>query len=468
MSEIFIGFFNRSMAAGWLILALLILRPLLKKAPKWTMPLFWGLVAIRLICPFTLTSELSLLPSGEVLPSHVVQYETPAISSGIPILDEAVNPILAQSLSPAPGASANPLYVWTSILGFVWAIVATGLLLYALARYGHLKYKLHTAVLTEHGVYESEVVSSPFLLGFVRPNIYLPAGLNGTARSHVLAHEKSHLARKDHWSKAFGYALTCLYWFHPLVWIGYALFCRDLELACDEKVLRALEPAERIEYSQTLLSMAAKGSHRGCPLAFGETGVKERIKASLAYRRRGLWLTIVAVLLCIILGICFLTNPASTKETLRLISMDDDWITYAVNTEKECIVHIELWQEGVCVFHDSSAPLSQFSQLILHLHNNNANNGSRQFTFQLDTDRQGASYLTAFTLEQDLLGWSTIAWNPDEIVTIAPEKNVVLLGRFFDVYYGSVHSYGNCRILTENPTLYQSAPCALVVRIEVL
>lgn len=468
MSDLFIGFFNRSMAAGWLILVLLLLRPLLKKAPKWCMPLFWGLVAIRLVCPFTLTSALSLLPTAEVLSPLVVQFETPAVSTGISILDEAVNPILANALSPAPGASVNPLYVWMSVFGILWAIVAAGLLLYALIRYLHLKSKLRTAVLTEHGVYESEAVPSPFLLGFVHPDIYLPAGLREDARVHVLAHEKSHLARKDHWSKAFGYVLTCLYWFHPLIWVGYVFFCRDLELACDEKVLRTLEPAERIAYSQTLLNMAAKGSHRGCPLAFGETGVKERIQAALAYRKRGLWFALVAVLLCIVLGVCFLTNPTSTKETLHLVSTDGDWITYALDTEKECIVHVELWQEGACVFHDNSVPLSQISQLILHLHDSNTEDGSKQFTFQLDTDTQGASYLTAFTLEQDLLGWSTVAWNPNEIVSLAPKKNVVLLGRFFDVYHGSVRSYGNCQVLTENPSLYQAAPCALVVWIEVL
>lgn len=468
MSNLFIGFFNRSMAAGCLILVLLLLRPLLKKTPKWCMPLFWGLAAIRLVCPFTLTSALSLLPTAEVLSPHVVQYETPAVSTGISILDEAVNPILAQALSPAPDASVNPLYVWTSILAVLWAIVAAGLLLYALIRYLQLKGKLRTAVLTEYGVYESEAVPSPFLLGFVHPNMYLPAGLREDARAHVLAHEKSHLARKDHWSKAFGYALTCLYWFHPLIWVGYVFFCRDLELACDEKVLRTLEPAERIAYSQTLLNMAQKGSHRGCPLAFGETGVKERIQAALAYRRRGLWLAVLAVLLCIVLGICFLTNPTSTKETLRLVSTDGDWITYAVDTEKECIVHIELWQKGACVFQDTSVPLSQISQLILHLHDSDTEDGSKLFTFQLDTDMQAASHLTAFTLEQDLLGWSTVVWNADEIVPLASEKNVVLLGRFFDVRYGGVRSYGSCRALTENPSLYQTAPCALVVWMEVL
>lgn len=461
MSEAFIGFLNRSLAAGWLVLVLLLLRPLLKKTPKWLMPFFWGLVALRLVSPFSLTSVLSLIPSAQVLSPENVQFETPALTTGIQALDEAVNPFLAENLSPAPGASVNPLYVWMQVLGILWAVVTCGLLLYAVVQYLLLKRKLTTAVLVQERVYESEAVSSPFLLGFIHPIVYLPVGLRESARSYVIAHEKSHLKRFDHWAKAFGYGLACLYWFHPLLWVGYTLFCRDLELACDDRVLRSLEPAQRIEYSQTLLSMAAKESHRGCPLAFGETGVKERIRSALAYRKTKVWVTIVAVLLCVLLGVCFLTNPISTKDTLHLVSAERDWITYAVDTEKVITVHVELWQNGTCVYHDSSAPLSHLSQLILHLHGKDS-----QFTFQLDTDTQGAVHLTSFTLEQEPMGYSTVAWNPDETISLASGKSIVLLGRFFDVSHGSVRSYGNCRVLTEGPSLYQTAPCALVVRIE--
>lgn len=463
MSEVFIGFLNRSLAAGWLVLALLLLRPLLKKAPKWLMPVCWALVGVRLICPFSLTSVLSLIPSAEVLSPANVQFETPALTTGIEAVDEAINPILAKSLSPAPGASVNPMYVWMHVLGILWTVVAGGLLLYAVVQYILLKRKLSTACLVEQGVYESEAVPSPFLLGFMHPAIYLPANLREPARSYVIAHEQSHLKRCDHWTKALGYGLTCLYWFHPLIWVGYWLFCRDLELACDDRVLRSLEPAQRIEYSQTLLTMAAKGSPRGCPLAFGETGVKERIRAALAYKKTRVWIVIVAVLLCILLGVCFLTNPVSTNNTLHLVSTDGDWITYAIDTEKEVIVHIELWQNGACVFQDSSAPLSQISQLILHLHGRDT-----QFTFQLDTDKQAAAHLASFTLEEDPMGYSTVAWNPDETVSLTSGKSIVLLGRFFDVSHGSVRSYGNCRVLTEDPALYQTAPCALIVRMEVL
>lgn len=468
MSEVFIGFINRSLAAGWLILALILLRPLLKKAPKWLMPAFWALVGIRLVCPFSFTSALSLIPSAEVLSPANVQFEAPALTTGIKALDEAVNPILAESLSPAPGASVNPLYVWVHVLGILWVVIGAVLLLYAVVQYILLKRRLSVSLLVEKDIYESNAISSPFLLGFIHPGVYLPVGLEEPARFYIIAHEKSHLKRCDHWTKAFGYGLTCLYWFHPLIWVGYWLFCRDLELACDDQVLRSLEPEQRIEYSQTLLTMAAKKSHGGCPLAFGETGVKERIRTALAYKQTKVWITIGAVLLCGVLGVCFLTNPISVKETLHLVSTDGDWITYAINTEKEVTVHTELWQNGVCVFHESSEPLPQRSQLILHLHGSNREDGSYLFTFQLDTDTQAAAHLTTFTLEQSLIGWSTVAWNPHETVSLTTGKSVVLLGRFFDVAYGSARSYGNCRVLTEEPTLYQTAPCALVVRIEIL
>lgn len=464
MSELFLGFFNRAMAAGWLILALLLLRPLLKKAPKWVLPLFWGLVGIRLICPFSFTSTISLLPSGEVLSPHTVQYEIPAISSGIQVLDETLNPLLSQSLSPASGDSVNPLYVWTSVLGVVWAMVAAGLLLYALVRYGLLRHRLRTAILVEGRIYESERISSPFVLGFLRPAVYLPAGLAEPIRSCVIAHEKSHLVRKDHWSKALGYLLACAYWFHPLIWVAYVLFCRDLELACDEKVLRSMTAKQRIEYSQSLLSMAANRSRLVCPLAFGETGVKERIKAVLSYKKPALWVCIIVLILGLVLSVCFLTDPISTKDTLRLVSTDGDWITYAVDTEKRITVHVELWQNGACVFQDSSESLSQISQLILHLRRSTGEDGTDRFTFQLDTDTQSAAFLTSFTLEQAPIGWSTTLWNYEDVISLNDYDSVILLARFFDFAYGTGRAY-MCQELTKDPSLYQTAPCALIVRV---
>lgn len=317
MSEVFLGFLNRSITAGWLVLAVLVLRFALRRAPKWVDVLLWGMVALRLAVPFSIESAVSLIPSAETVSPEVVQFDpAPTVTSGVTVIDNAVNPALSESFAADPAASVNPLYVWTEIAGVVWLIGAAALLGYALVSYLRLRRRVRTAVRLRENIYQSEHVASPFILGVLHPRIYLPFSMSGENMECVLAHERAHLARHDHWWKPMGFLLLALYWFNPVLWLAYVLLCRDIELACDERVVKTLDPARRADYSQALLACSVpRRMIAACPLAFGEVGVKERVKSVLNYRKPAFWVIVLSVAACAVVAVCFLTNPQ--RETMR-------------------------------------------------------------------------------------------------------------------------------------------------------
>jgi len=313
MSEIFLKIVNMSISASWLVLAVLLLRFVLKKAPKWVNVLLWGIVAVRLMLPFSLESIFSLIPSGETVPMEIMMSPAPSIHTGITAFNTAVNPIISESLAPAAGASMNPLQLWIPVLALTWMAGVAVMLIWAAVSYLRLRKKVATAVLLRENIYQSEAVSSPFVLGILKPKIYLPFSMEGPSADLVIAHERAHISRRDHWWKPFGFLLLTLHWFNPLIWLAYALLCRDIEFACDEKVIRELDEAQRADYSEALLSCCVdRRQIAACPVAFGETGVKGRIKSVLSYKKPALWLIIAALVLCGVLCVCFLTDPINT------------------------------------------------------------------------------------------------------------------------------------------------------------
>ena len=320
MDVVFLKLLNISISAGWLILAVLVLRLILKKAPKWLSCVLWGLVAIRLICPFSFESIFSLIPSAETIDPYVVRYaQEPAIDSGIPFLANAFNPIINHSFAPAPGASVNPLYVWLFIAGIVWGIGLIGMLGYAIVSLLRLRFKVREAVFMQDKVWLCDLVKSPFILGFIHPRIYLPSDIREETICYVLAHEQAHLKRKDHLWKLLGYLLLAVYWFHPLVWAAYILLCRDMELACDEKVIKDMNMDGKKAYSHALVSLSIqRNTIAACPLAFGEVGVKERVKAVLNYKKPAFWIIAAAIICCIVMAVCFLTNPKNNVYSIRI------------------------------------------------------------------------------------------------------------------------------------------------------
>lgn len=317
MDDVFLKLVNLSISASWLILAVLVLRVVLKKAPKWVMPLLWGVVALRLVCLFSIESALSLIPSAETIPSEIVTETREPVLYEQATLDIVTNPTLPSAAEVPVGVSRQQAQVDFNIYSVLWLAGMAALLVHALVSAGKLKRKLATAILLRDNIYESEFVDSPFVFGVVKPNIYLPMHMDEGTAAYVIAHEHAHLARRDHWWKVLGYLVLALHWFNPLVWVAYILFCRDIELACDEKVVRGLDGAARADYSQALLSCAApKRAVAACPLAFGEGNIKTRVKSALHYKKPAFWVAAAAVLAVVIVAVCFLTNPRSERGSL--------------------------------------------------------------------------------------------------------------------------------------------------------
>lgn len=317
MDDIFLKLVNLSISASWLILAVLVLRVVLKKAPKWVMPLLWGVVALRLVCLFSIESALSLIPSAETIPSEIVTETREPVLYEQATLDIVTNPTLPSAAEVPVGVSRQQAQVDFNIYSILWLAGMAALLVHALVSAGKLKRKLATAILLRDNIYESEFVDSPFVFGVVKPNIYLPMHMDEGTAAYVIAHEHAHLARRDHWWKVLGYLVLALHWFNPLVWVAYILFCRDIELACDEKVVKGLDGAARADYSQALLSCAApKRAVAACPLAFGEGNIKTRVKSALHYKKPAFWVAAAAVLAVVIVAVCFLTNPRSERGSL--------------------------------------------------------------------------------------------------------------------------------------------------------
>ena len=320
MNELFLKIINMSISASWLVLAVLILRFVLKKAPKWINVLLWGIVAIRLICPFSFESTLSLIPSAETIPLNIGMDTTPTINSGISAINNAVNPIISQSNTPMAGASVNLLQITIGIYEYIWIFGMIALALYTAISYWRLHRKVDTAVRYKDNIFQSENVSFPFVLGIIKPRIYLPFKMNGQYLEYVVAHEQAHICRKDHWWKPLGFLLLMIHWFNPLMWLAYVLLCRDIELACDEKVIKELCNEQRGDYTQALVACSVnRRMIAACPLAFGEVSVKERVKSVMNYKKPAFWVIIISVIVCVGVAVCFLTNPKQDSYTLRIV-----------------------------------------------------------------------------------------------------------------------------------------------------
>lgn len=319
MSDIFLKIVNMSISAGWTVLALLILRPIFKRAGKRLLAFLWVLPALRLVLPFSFKSTLSINPGINTLPEGILLSPAPQINTGIAAVNNAVNPIISSSLAPEAGASVNPAQIIAAVLAAVWLAGAVCMVIYGAVSAIMLRRRLGEAVNVAERVYICDGIGTPFVFGFFRPSIYLPSDTCLGDSEYVLRHEMTHIKRLDHIFRPLGYLLLCFYWFNPLMWLAYYLYCGDTELACDEGVLAALDPEQRREYGHALVNCSTKGrTVRACPIAFGETGVKERVKTAASFKKPSVVLLCVAVILAVIIGVRFLTDPPQKAPSLMV------------------------------------------------------------------------------------------------------------------------------------------------------
>lgn len=327
MADIFLKIVNMSVSACWLVLAIILFRFIFKKAPKWVNCLLWGIAGLRLVMPFSLESIFSLIPSAEFVPGELIHSHSSVNVSGSEILSYIGNNPVSYDLGISNGSLVfteinaadsnyvNPLLIITYIASIVWLAGIAALLIYTFVSYLRLKRKVGTAVILRDNIYQSENVASPFVLGSIKPKIYLPFNINGQDMEHVISHEQAHISRKDHLWKPLGFLILTLHWFNPLVWLGYVLLCRDIELACDEKVVKELDSVQRADYSEALLTCSVNRKMiAACPLAFGEVGVKNRVKSVLNYKKPAFWIIVIAVIVSIVTAVCFLTDPMKKNE----------------------------------------------------------------------------------------------------------------------------------------------------------
>ena len=337
MEALFLKLVNMSLTASCMVLVVLLLRLVFKRAPKWIFCLMWAMVAIRLICPFSIESDFSLMPSGQPLPPDIIYSSQPQIDSGVNIIDRVVNPVLSATMSADESYSINPSQIWAFALSRVWILGVCAMLLYAAGSYIMLKRRLATATVLRDNIKQSELIASPFLLGFFHPIIYLPYEMFNLDKQYVIAHEQAHIKRGDHWWKLIGFTLLAVYWFNPVLWLAYVLLCRDIESACDEKVIATMARDERRAYSMALLNCSVKHSHIGaCPLAFGEVGVKERIKNVMDYKKPAFWLLVLAVTAIVIAAACLLTDPK--EQDLSFLNYEN-LATLAYQTDSVSVSH---------------------------------------------------------------------------------------------------------------------------------
>lgn len=471
MSEVFLAAVNLSVAAGWLVAAVLLLRLLLRRAPRWICVLLWGVVALRLVCPFSPESVLSLVPSTQTVPMQIEMASTPAIDSGIGVIDAVVNPVIGQVYAPAPGDSANPLQITVGILWNIWILGAGAMLGYAAVTYARLRMRVCTAVRFPDGAWRSEHVDSPFVLGIFRPRIYLPYGTAEGDAPYVLAHERAHIRRLDPLWKLLGFLILAIYWFHPLLWLAYVLLCRDIEMACDEKVIANLDREARADYSRALVACSVRGRRvAACPLAFGEVGVRERIRSVLHYRRPALWLTALGLVLCAAVAVCFLTAPAASDS---IVLADSDGpaggnrLVYDVQLGDRVMsgeIYAEQWVYGECV---RTAPviMTHFVDSIEIVMRDRREDGAMVGTdVQISTNQYGGSLLTYFPhpTEERAIGWSFTGYGVREKKVPRPGEDMILAAMAFDTGSG-VRAF-DCDTLAAEPQRLRDASHMIVIR----
>lgn len=344
MEHLFLQVLNMSMTASWVILAVLVLRLLLMRAPKIWSYVLWAVVFFRLLCPFSLESVFSLVPvRAQSIPADIAYAQYPAIESGLTVVDRAINSSLPAA---EPFASANPLQIYLAVGEALWLLGMTLLLLASGLSLWRLLKRLKPARAEGTGIYTVPGLTTPFVLGIVRPRIYLPEGLKEQEQAYILLHEQTHIKRRDHWVKLAAFVALCLHWFNPLVWLSFYLLSKDMEMSCDEQVLRQMGLGIKKAYSSSLLRLAVgRTAWHGTPLAFGESDVKSRIKNILRYQKPAFWLVVLAAGILVLAVVGLTTNPRREAQDLSFLNPHN--LVDVVAEQAEIRVNPYLWDSYV-------------------------------------------------------------------------------------------------------------------------
>lgn len=473
MNELFLKIINMSISSSWLVMAVLILRLVLKKAPKWINVLLWGIVAVRLICPFSFESALSLIPSAETFPEKVISGPSFDVQTGITPVDNRINDYLGDRYFEGVTVPANNGNNIMTILSIVWTIGILLLVSYTVISYWRLHREIDTAVRFKDNIFQSENVSSPFVLGLIKPRIYLPFSINGQDLEHVVAHEQAHIRRKDHWWKPLGFLLLTIHWFNPFMWLSYVLICRDIELACDEKVIRELGNEQRADYTQALVACSVnRRTIAACPLAFGEVGVKERVKSVMNYKKPASWIVILAAIACVGVAVCFLTNPITVGDHFVLTNSDSpgdtNKLAYDIQLGKQTMsgeIYVEQWIDGTCV---RSAPVvmtKYVDSIDISMRERREDSAFVGTDIQIETNLYGGSLLTYFAHPENLniSAWAFKGYELGEKIKLSPNKEVILAAKVFDTGSGVVRVF-DCETLANEPERLENAAYMIVVR----
>lgn len=319
METLFLNIVNMSMTASWIILAVLFLRLIFHKAPKSYRILLWGLVAIRLICPISLESIFSLVPNTSIISNEMLNHTEETMQHGF----EGSQLIIYQggTTNTIPNTTSSQVFDWTSICMGIWLVGMILMATYCIYSYVKLFEQTKESIHLEKNIYMCDRIQSPFILGFIKPKIYVPAIMNDIQEEIILEHEYTHIKHKDYFWKPLGYLILTIHWFNPLVWISYHMLCKDIELACDEKVIQDKSLEEKKLYSNTLLDFSTRRySIMLCPVAFGEISVKERINAVLHYKKPTVWIIVGCILVSIILSITLMTNPKTKHSFIAQVT----------------------------------------------------------------------------------------------------------------------------------------------------
>lgn len=471
MDAVFLKVLNMSISASWLILAVMLIRVLLKKSPKWINCVLWALVAVRLLCPVSFESSLSLVPNAEPVPQEIFMMEPPENHESA-VFDPVENSNLPNIPAVSVDASIETIQ-WKAVFAtFGWMFGMAAMLVYAAISYIQVKRKVKASLYLKDRIWICDDIQTPFILGVFKPRIYIPSGTEEAQLPHIIAHENAHLKRRDHWWKPLGFLVLAIHWFNPLVWVAYILLCRDIELACDEKVIRDLNQSESIAYSEALLSCSVnRRMVMVCPLAFGEVGVKERVKRVLNYKKPAFWIIVVAVIASVALAVCFLTNPKALGDSITLIKQSTpvrgNAFTYDVSFGQNVMsgtVHAEQWSNGTCVKSSPVVLTNEVDEINILMNVRRENNSPVGVDIQVDTNEYGGSLITYFAFPENnsIIGWGCKGYELNEPVQIHPDTEKILAALVFDVGNG-VRAFGTEDLIIE-PERLANAEYAIVIR----